>query len=544
MRSGGWVSWLVVLASLSAVPLRGETVIEAWRSPAGMFAGPTDVSVDSSDGSCWVFDSSAYELVHLSSSGQELLRVGNFIVGAFISASSFDGSCWLGGADFSHISADGQVLLEGGLGPTVCASSYDGSCWTATYWGPEMDHVTHLSASGQVLWQSEQYSFSLPHSLSCNASDGSCWVADEGHHEVVHLAENGEELLRLGLPHLHALGVSVDSSDGSCWVGGSWVETGHLQVLHLSENGEEVGRGGYLDVIEGTDLSASPSDGTCWIADRWDDRVVHMSGTGEVLWESDRYIPNCVSANTADGSCWVADAGNSQVVHLVIARPALSSGYLTPTSGDTSTRFTWRVKYWSTANVAPTAVWVATRLAAGGSPTWRQMWALEPSDTNYVDGKWYTYTCYLAAGSYAYRFATALGSEWAYWPQPTGTYASGPTVAQGNPVALTGGYVTPATGTNATNFTWRVKYWNSTNAAPDEIKVAIWFPTLKTTYWYTLYPYDPTDTNYADGAVYQYSRKWLPAGAYAYRFAARQGTWWAYWPAPAGTYAGGPTVGP
>jgi len=55
---------------------------------------------------------------------------------------------------------------------------------------------------------------------------------------------------------------------------------------------------------------------------------------------------------------------------------------------------------------------------------------------------------------------------------------------------------------------------------------------------------DPADTNCKDGKWYTYSRKWLPPGAYAYRFAARQGTNWAYWPSPASSYASGPTVGP
>ena len=224
--------------------------------------------------------------------------------------------------------------------------------------------------------------------------------------------------------------------------------------------------------------------------------------------------------------------------------PTLTSGYVQPSSGVAGDKFTYRVKYWNPANRMADEIWVAIRSNAGGAVSWRPMWALDPSDTYCVDGKWYTYTAPLQAGNYSYRFAARAWATWAYSPQPTGTYQSGPTVAAGNPVAVTGGYVMPASGTNVTYFNWRVKYWNSTNAAPDEIKVAIWFPTLKTTYWYTLYPYDPTDTNYADGAVYQYSRRWLPPGAYAYRFAARQGTNWAYWPAPAGSYASGPTVSP
>ena len=220
---------------------------------------------------------------------------------------------------------------------------------------------------------------------------------------------------------------------------------------------------------------------------------------------------------------------------------ALSSGYVTPTSGDTTTHFTYRVKYWNTAGALPDAVKTATWSSATGT-RWFTMWPLEPADGNTVDGKWYTLSLTLAAGSYAFRFAAQTGAAWVYFPDPAGTYASGPTVTQANPVSLTGGYVTPTSGANSTTFSWRVKYWNANNAPPDEVKVGVWFPTLKTTYWYAMYPYNPTDTNYRDGAVYAYSRKWLPPGTYAYRCAARQGSNWAYWPTPAGAYASGPTV--
>ena len=238
--------------------------------------------------------------------------------------------------------------------------------------------------------------------------------------------------------------------------------------------------------------------------------------------------------------------GNEVAAEIAVTVPAvtLSSGYVTPSSGDTTTKFTWRIKYWNTANVAPTSVQVAVWSSATKSTSWRQMWALDPADALCTDGKWYTYSCYLTAGDYAYRFAAQAGGSWAYWPQPAGAYQPGPTVTPANPVALSGGYVTPSSGTGATQFTWRIKYWNTGNAPPDEIKVAIWFPTLKKTYWYSMWAYDPADTNCKDGKWYTFSRKWLPPGAYAYRFAARQGTNWAYWPAPAGSYASGPTVGP
>jgi len=245
------------------------------------------------------------------------------------------------------------------------------------------------------------------------------------------------------------------------------------------------------------------------------------------------------------GTGWVywPKPGGTYLPGPTVANPAsLSSGYVTPASGDTTTLFAWRVKYWNTQNVPPTMVWLGIQSKATLSTTWRQMWALDPGDTNHVDGKWYTYACYLQAGEYDYRFAAQVGAQWLYWPQPPGSWKPGPVVTCA--CVLSSGYVTPASGTSATNFTWRVKYWSPCNLPPDEVCVAIWFPTLKKTYWYAMWAYEPADTNYQDGKWYTFTRRWLPPGAYSYRFAARQGTNWAYWPTPVGSYASGPLVGP
>lgn len=44
----------------------------------------------------------------------------------------------------------------------------------------------------------EWRSLGQPISVSVNPTDGSCWVADTGHQQVVHLAEDGAELWRGG----------------------------------------------------------------------------------------------------------------------------------------------------------------------------------------------------------------------------------------------------------------------------------------------------------------------------------------------------------
>jgi hypothetical protein len=212
-----------------------------------------------------------------------------------------------------------------------------------------------------------------------------------------------------------------------------------------------------------------------------------------------------------------------------------------PGSGGAGNTFTWRIKYWNACNNPPDAVWVAIRSLATGSLSWRPMWEYDPSDTTTTDGKWYTYSAPLSGGGYAYRFAARSFSTWTYWPTPAGSYATGPEV---NPVVLSSGCLTPTSGTHGTLFTWRVKYWNTVDAPPDQVWCAVWWGSRGQAYWFAMWPLDPADTNYKDGKWYTLSLRWLDSSAHAYRFAAKQDGNWDYWPEPPGTYLGGPAVSP
>ena len=172
------------------------------------------------------------------------------------------------------------------------------------------------------------------------------------------------------------------------------------------------------------------------------------------------------------------------------------------------------------------------------------MWAFEPADTTYADGKWYTYTSNLTAGDHAYRFAARIDGGYIYWPQPSGSYVPGPPVAEPDLTLLSSGYVTPTSGTHQTQFTWRVKYWDTRNRPPDEVWCGIWWASQGQAFWYPMWAYDPADVNYKDGKWYTLHMRWLDSSAHAYRFAARRGSTWAYWPKPPGSYQSGPTVGP
>jgi PKD repeat protein len=171
---------------------------ELWRGGYGR-----SVSVNPSDGSCWVPGVVSLpckppihgQVVHLSADGAELWLGGSFCDPYAVSVNPADGSCWVAdrfGGRIVHLSPDGSELSEGGgrCPASVSVNPSDGSCWAADSglmpfpYQPGSD-VAHLSADGADLWR--QADFYYPGSVSVNPTDGSCWVADTGNSQVVHL---------------------------------------------------------------------------------------------------------------------------------------------------------------------------------------------------------------------------------------------------------------------------------------------------------------------------------------------------------------------
>jgi DNA-binding beta-propeller fold protein YncE len=305
---------LSLIVCLAAIPAAAEEVIEAWRG--GGFQKHWSVSVNPTDGSCWVADGGNSQVVHLAADGTELLRVGGLGAPYRVSVNPTDGSCWV--ADTAsdavvHLAEDGAELWRGGgfdYPMSVSVNPTDGSCWVADNGN---NQVVKLAADGTEL--ARVGGFFHPYAVSVNPTDGSCWMADGHNHQVVHLAEDGTELWRspeyptFDYPYC----VSVNPVDGSCWVAGN----NNNQVVHLAEDGTELWRGGgFHDPIT---VSVNPTDGSCWVADRNNNQVVHLAEDGTELWRGGGFDdPVSVSVNPTDGSCWVADKDNNQVVHLVI----------------------------------------------------------------------------------------------------------------------------------------------------------------------------------------------------------------------------------
>jgi len=140
--------------------------------------------------------------------------------------------------------------------------------------------------------------FNLPFYVSVNPTDGSCWVADGGNDQVVHLSATGAELWRGGGFYLPQ-SVSVNPTDGSCWVADRF----NCQVVHLAASGAELWRGGGF--LHPLSVSVNPTDDSCWVAEGDNNQVVHLSATGAELWRGGGFnFPVSVSVNPTDGSCW------------------------------------------------------------------------------------------------------------------------------------------------------------------------------------------------------------------------------------------------
>lgn len=118
------------------------------------------------------------------------------------------------------------------------------------------------------------------------------------------------------------------------------------------------------------------------------------------------------------------------------AQADLSSGFVSPASGQATTTFTYSVKYSNSSNVRPDYVWVGIWWGSRGATYWYEMAQATPSDTNYTDGAWYAYSITgLDPAPHAFRFVAQVSQVLLSAPEPAGSYQSGPTVT-GLPVLM------------------------------------------------------------------------------------------------------------
>nr|MDO8112500.1 hypothetical protein [Candidatus Sigynarchaeota archaeon] len=187
--------------------------------------------------------------------------------------------------------------------------------------------------------------------------------------------------------------------------------------------------------------------------------------------------------------------------------PTLQSGAVTPTSGTTSTWFTFSVMYTDIDNNTPS--YVNLKLDSY-TYSMTKNWA---SDTNYVDGCQYVSSSMtLSTGSHSFWFITSDGSLTA-----STTSQSGPIVGSTSSPYFSDEYVTPSSGDTSTWFYYYVTYYHPGNIAPVSIYVNIdgWTYVMQKSYSW--------DSTYSDGCEYQYVMS-LSATSHTYYFYASDGT--------------------
>jgi len=262
------------------------------------------------NGECWAAD--YYSVYRLSNSG-EYMQIQGLSQPLSLSINSSDGSCWVADTDaivVRKLSAAGEQIAELNTmtnppaftsNPrSVSVDSRDGSCWVAVF-----DKIYKYSADAKELFKLD--GFNEPE-ISVNPTNGECWVADHSNLRVVRYSAAGKKLSetattgKLGSP-------SVSPSDGSCWV----LDTDNHKAMKFSPAGAlvlEYPLAAATPIMASTSLSAS-KDGGCWAAimvDMMDDKVIKLSANGkETLKIGGFSMPSSVAADPKDGGCWIAD---------------------------------------------------------------------------------------------------------------------------------------------------------------------------------------------------------------------------------------------
>lgn len=204
---------------------------------------------------------------------------------------------------------------------------------------------------------------------------------------------------------------------------------------------------------------------------------------------------------------WASDGVNTptqtvpQTVQINYA-PTVTDPSVSPQKGSEQTTFLWSATVTDKDGGTPTVeLTIDGQDPVGMSPA--------SGGGDLTQGLVYEYRSTLAAGSHLFKIRVNDGFD-----EATTAELGGPTV--GHAPLLSDGEATPQTGTEATEFLFRVTYWDRDNDAPEFIQVVLGEVA------YLMQPVDPTDLNYINGKRYEYRTK-LKSGQLKYRFKASDG---------------------
>jgi len=230
---------------------------------------------------------------------------------------------------------------------TIKVFQETGSVWVADTFNNEIVKLAH---NGVQLLRLQ--GFNQPKKVIVDLSDRSLWIADWGNNRLVKYSSENEFLFQV--PDLdRPTGIAVQSN------GNIWITTMQdtSQVIEVSYNGTILRRlNGFKDPQS---IDVNRLSGEIWIADTGNDRVVMLSpnvpdgydlnssasapqyaviyGTsGQNIYTN----PEALAVNQATGDCWIADTGNHRIVHISKNDQTefIISGFLNPRGIDVNIR--------------------------------------------------------------------------------------------------------------------------------------------------------------------------------------------------------------
>ena len=198
---------------------------------------PRSISIDPNDGSAWVgTDSGVFKI---SADGQQKRQVATTKDEAYVSVNTTDGSCWIadsksGAGKVMKYSKAGQQLLVASVKLTepkyIAVNSTTGNVWVAD---SQAGILVKLDANGKELLRTTEVG--MPVSPSVNFKTGDLWVSDAKNFQVVKISANGKVVATVP-GFTFPSSVSVDSKTGEVWVADQFANS----VTKLSANGQPI----------------------------------------------------------------------------------------------------------------------------------------------------------------------------------------------------------------------------------------------------------------------------------------------------------------
>ncbi|MFB3882376.1 MAG: PKD domain-containing protein [Armatimonadota bacterium] len=283
---------------------------------------PNSVSVNPTDGSCWVLDYYWGHIVRLAEDGTQLWRAGSYPWG-YLPQPTYP----YGWTLVNHVAANpiggAYVLSSGGL---------------FYLWPSGEQTLWPISDPNNPNWIRD------PRQPSVNTSDGSCWMlgtdyAQSPSRSIVHVSPAGAILGWFG-PYPYAADIAVNPSDGSVWVlakksdGSSY----RFVLSHLASDGTLLWQGPFGVVDYAWHIAVDPTDGSLWVAKdigiaKFGAQLVHFSASGVELSRTGLDFLYVKDIAAWDGSCWVADAGHGQIVRVRAVSAPVADPVAEPLAG-------------------------------------------------------------------------------------------------------------------------------------------------------------------------------------------------------------------